>query len=679
MAQRTSEERIARIRREAVQFFKEAETFDQLLEEKFAARVQANVTILLRWVFLPGEWRKMQDDWIRERLRPVMNKLLKECKVQRQFTVDTIRGHVGLGKRRFLVVLGQEWRELKAKLPTEGERLAAAIDEIKNTATSLDELTLERAWERSGVTVSYKWARDYLRAARLELSKRLNAQGPPPPEGENIRLFPGGAVNLDGDVWDLRAAGYRVLRRDRLRPDLAEVAWALLRNDLVNRKLAASTVEREYCSFIRAGAFLGEAVPDVRSAKLRAVQEAWLRYDGGRAQRGNVRRVLSRLFAALLGASKDDPAIDGKEMLLILDWLRNVVRVEAVKPGEEFLSEQELDGLVAGCLSDIKAGIGFTETDPDLFNLCPLSFANDSAIPVVRWGVALMLLVSAFTGLRTQSVIRLREGDLIEVRPGLFALVWRHTKTMKESVCVLPTVIARHIRLYVERTRNLRALLETDAMFLNGGKVDWGPYRNANQVVKRYRDFARRHRVERDGTPLALNNMTLRRTYATRELYEGRSLWVIRLQLGHARIVTTEIYTKFDRYEHPALVREALDEYGRKSLTLWRSPVLLDGLSEGERASLLGAAAERHQDVGLCREDRCVKAAGGNPLPCTLCEYLVTGPEFLGTWEEERLRLEGELRRLEGDPAMRHVLAQKRALYRQFLANMHSIKERGVA
>lgn len=678
MAERTSEERIVWIRREAREFFGEAETFGQVLEEEFAARVQTSVQTLLRWVFAPGEWREMQDEWIRQRLRPVMKELLKECEVQRQFTVDAIRAHVGIGERRFLVVLGEEWRELKATLPTEGQRLAATIDEIKNTATSLEELTLERAWERSGVTLKYKWVRDHLRAARLELSKRLNAKEPPF-EGENIRIFPRGAVDLDGDVWDLRAPGCQVLRRDSLRPDLADVAWPLLRNDLINRKLLPGTVCRDYRAFVGAGTFLGDEIPDVRSATLRAVQEAWLRYEGGRGQRGNVRRVLGRLFAALLVASREDPSIDGKEMLLILDWLRNVVRIGAVKPGEKFLSEHELDALVAGCLSDIKAGIEFTEGDPDLFNLCPLSFASDSAVAVVRWGVALMLLVSAFTGLRTQSVIRLRESDLVEVRPGLFALVWRHTKTMKESVCVLPAVIARHVRLYVERTRRLRALLETDFVFLSGGKVDWGNYRNANQVIARYRIFARRHRIERDGATLALNNMALRRTYATRELYEGRSLWVIRLQLGHARIVTTGIYTKFDRYEHPALVREALDEYGRKSLTLWGSPVLLDGLSEGERASLLRAASERHQDVGLCREGRCVKAAGGNPLPCTLCEYLVTGPEFLGAWEEERLKLEGELRRLEGDPTMRHVLAQKRALYKQFLANMNSVKGRGAA
>jgi hypothetical protein len=672
MAERICEERIAWVRGQAAQLFREAERFDQLKAEKFMTRVNTN-THTFRYVFFsPGEWRRMQDEWIRERLRPIANELLKSCKARHQLTAKAMRSHIGIGEWRFTTVFGEEWRELKSKLPTAAERLIATIDEIKNTATALDELTLARAWERSGVTLDYKWVKDYMRAARLELSKRLGRQKPPPPDSANVRVLPdGGAVNLDGEVWDLRAAGGQVLRRDRLRPDVAEVAWDILRDDLANARLAPRSLCKDYRAFIRAGNFLGAAIPDVRSAKLRAIQEAC-----GSSQRRDVRRGLGRLFTAMIGVSKDSPSDRERETLLILDWLRNVVKVRPLKPGEEFLSERELDALVAGCLEDIKSGIEFTQADPDLFNLCPLSYAAANAAPVVRWGVALMLLVSAFTGLRTQSVMGLRESDLIEIRHGLFALVWRHTKTMKEAVCILPAIIARHLRLYVERTRRLRGVLGTDLIYLTGAKRgDWATFRTSGQVLDHYGDFVRRHRIERDGGPIVLNNAALRRTYATRELYEGRSLWAIRLQLGHTRIITTEIYTKFDRYEHPALVREALDGYGRKSLTLWRKPRLLDDLKEGERAELLRVAVERHQDVGLCRNARCEKAAAGNPPPCALCEYLVTGPEFLSAWEAERLRYEHELRRLEGEPAARHVLAQTRGLYKQFLTNMNSIKE----
>jgi hypothetical protein len=288
-----------------------------------------------------------------------------------------------------------------------------------------------------------------------------------------------------------------------------------------------------------------------------------------------------------------------------------------------------------------------------------------------------MIFIGAFTGLRRQSVMWLATDDLLEVRAGLFALAWRHAKTNGERACVLPAPLARHLRFYIRRTQRLREELGTGRVFLKGSRNgDWATYDYFSPLSKLYEDFTRRHRIERGGVPVRINNTVLRRTYTTRELYEGRSIWALRAQLGHAGPYTTQLYAKLDRYEHPARVREALDDYGRKALALWNSPLILDDLEEGERAELLGAAGARHQGIGLCRHDRCVKLLNGGPVPCSTCEHLVTGPEFLSEWEGERLRREREIAQLEKESASRHILAQKSAEFKQFMANLAYVRGR---
>jgi hypothetical protein len=114
----------------------------------------------------------------------------------------------------------------------------------------------------------------------------------------------------------------------------------------------------------------------------------------------------------------------------------------------------------------------------------------------------------------------------------------------------------------------------------------------------------------------------------------------------------------------------------RKVLTLWRAPLLLDDLAPNERASLLGASAERQQDVGLCRQRSCVKAERGSPPPCSLCEHLVTGPAFLEAWKTEYAQRARELQELEAEPTAGMLLAQMQAQFERFAANFAFVFER---
>jgi hypothetical protein len=168
----------------------------------------------------------------------------------------------------------------------------------------------------------------------------------------------------------------------------------------------------------------------------------------------------------------------------------------------------------------------------------------------------------------------------------------------------------------------------------------------------------------------------MRRTYATRELYRGRNLWALRFQLGHEDIKTTLGYIKFDRYEHPAEVRDALDRHGRNILALWKKPLLLQNLDSEERTALLRLRNEREQDVGLCRHEHCLKAAAGNPPPCSLCEHLVTGPEFFIAWDNELDRRERGIEELRTEYGSDHTVTQLSYQLEQFKANYAYLKGR---
>ncbi len=159
-------------------------------------------------------------------------------------------------------------------------------------------------------------------------------------------------------------------------------------------------------------------------------------------------------------------------------------------------------------------------------------------------------------------------------------------------------------------------------------------------------------------------------------MYEGRSLGAIRAALGHEYFSTTLLYCQFDRYEHAAIVQKALDEFGKKALTPWKAPMILDDLGPEEREALLGVKEKRNQDVGICRHSRCVKALQGSPPPCSLCEHLVTGSEFLRAWETEWAWRERELQELATDPEAGMLLAQMRYQFERFKLNFTFIKER---
>jgi integrase len=362
-------------------------------------------------------------------------------------------------------------------------------------------------------------------------------------------------------------------------------------------------------------------------------------------------------------------------MLRIVCWL-NTIKLSQDKPDEYFLSQDEIEKVINYCLVDIDQGLAFINDHPDWITITVRRGAKLNASLVVDWAIALIILLMSVTGLRRQSLMEIEIGDWVQIYPDMYALAYHHGKVNAEKVVAVPGLVIKALEQYAKATDTIRQGLPTKRLFLKGNVQGfWCIFKNKSALKSRLYEFVERHCIRRNGAPVNISPGVMRRTYATRELYDGRSLNVIRIQLGHIRQTTTEHYTKFDRYEHPAHVRNALDRYGRLALTTWKNPVILEDLSPAERQLILSDRRSRDQDVGLCRHDHCVKVQHGGAPPCSLCEHLATGPEFLGAWRSEHEERLAEIKGLSEEACDAHNLAEKQYQLRRFEANLVYVKQ----
>ncbi len=655
----------------AAAFFARSTTYQAVTLEEFALFAGVDVADILK-VFPLNEWTSLRHAWCVQYLRPFMDEVYREAKTQEEFTIRSIATRAGVPASQAYHCLKEEWQARKATLPTAREKLVEVIKTMVQANVPLADFTIERIYATSGLPPRIKlprWLYQARRDAYFELVERQRGSVAFPSAGENILPIAGGWIELDSSSWDLRPAGGAVLKRERLRDDLAVFAWPLLREELRSGALTMSTICAHYEGFRQAGRVLGTGIPDVRSATLEALQRAWVCYEGASNARVRARRALLQLFEALLQRSVTESALDSQELLSIVNWLGTMLVLPHPPSHGEFLSEDEVNSILVSCLTDIKAGMAFTENGPDLTKLSTRQKSTDSAACIVHWAVALMIVLMAFTGLRRQSILLLEVDDWAEIRAGLFALAWRHPKKSEEHLAVLPATIGQQLQYYVARTAAVRAKLQTKRLILNGDNNGLWEEMAVGSCNRRLEEFVRRHRLERSGMPIHLGSTLFRRTLATRALYEGLSLEALRLQLGHSTLATTLLYTRFDLFEHPAQVRGSLDTYGRQTLTTWHAPLLLQELPSDERIALLSVKVQRDQAVGLCRHDHCIKAEYGSSPPCSLCEHLVTGPEFLPAWQAEHRQREQELHLLAVRPGSGHLLAQMKGQFDRFEAN----------
>lgn len=623
----------------------------------------------------------MQKGWVLVQVRRAVDEVFAAANTREDFTLENICHQLrstGIARSVAAEYARPDWERRRMEIPSRREKFKAVVDRLFSQGVPVGDITRRRVSEVAGTDLRQdQWFGEMVRAAWRQHQDRCKDATPQLPEHVDVMLAPDARFDPNADELDLRVGGGNILRRSRLRPDIAQIAWPLLCEAALAGQLAASTITNCFYGYKWAGEMLGKHLPDVTTATLEALQRAWLAYeDGGEScERSHIKGALIRLFSRLTMLAEGRPMIDRRQMFLITAWLSVNAQARRREPCGDHLSAGELDAVIAACLTDVKLGVDFLEGQTDLLSLSTWPGAKNSAVPLIRWGLALMILIMLLTGLRRQSVLNLRVGDWTALHPGLFALVWSHGKKREEKVAVLPNTLAGLLDHYVEQTRELRQDLNSDLVFLFGtGAGHWQAGLPASALASKLLDFVRRHNLVRAGRDITLTCTMLRRTFVTRELYDGRSLWALRLQLGHQHISSTRSYGKFDMYEHPSQVSPALDNYGRRALTLWRGPVVLDSLNPGERARLLELRTLRDQDVGLCRQANCTKIAEGSLPPCSLCEHLVTGREFFGAWDAEQRRREHVLARLEGVPGREPLLAHRRREYALFAANYARLK-----
>jgi integrase len=614
-----TEESIKELEPLSALFFERARSINDTPRKKFQAEYGISKSEANR-VFPRNSWRALQDKWMLMRISPAMDEVFNSSIVREQFTVVAILKLIReteIARIRFLKVAGAEWRARRMQLPTVREKVLISIRELVAKQIPADKLTIKLILENAGVGSNQSpWFSKAVLAARQKLLECRTGDDEvgPPPEGVRALTLPGGWVDMDSDAWDLRPWSGVHMRRDLIRWDMADIAWSQMRDALLVDHLTCGSVKGHYLGYRWAGELLAKEVPDVRKATLRRVQSAWLKYDARPANVEGARAALRRIFAHLCNPDVETLGVDKKEMLLISAWLYTSATVQFESQEQDFLSDSEMSAVIARCLADVKSGLDFMETGPNLLRLSTKYTARENALPVVHWGSSLMLLLMLFTGLRNQSVLNLRVGDWAEIRPGLFSLIWSHGKKREEKVAILAASVALLIEQYVERTSAVRQALRTNKVFLGRNLSGyWSVSLGTHYFGECFKGFVKRHQLRRGDAPMKLTCLTLRRTYVTRELYKGRSIWALRLQLGHETLRSTRRYGKFDQFEHPAEVANALDEHGRRALTLWRHPLRLEDLEAVERGRLLGVKEGRHQDVGLCRFDRCHKLTGGGP------------------------------------------------------------------
>jgi integrase len=363
------------------------------------------------------------------------------------------------------------------------------------------------------------------------------------------------------------------------------------------------------------------------------------------------------------------------EYASVIQWLRMIPLGDPASD-KNFLSEKEFDELIDRCLQDILQGFAYIQHSGSTDGQVLFDIQTYHAEPVLHWGVGLIMLVMAFTGLRRQSVVRLTIEDIAQIGPHVFALSWQHGKPNRQLIAVIPALVAEYLQHYIRTTEPIRARLGTRQVFLARNHLQRWDLMTDSRLDRACKLFASRHALTHNGAPFSLGSTLLRRTYATRALYELPNVAAIQAQLGHGSAYTTLGYIQHDRFEHPDQVDSALDAFGRKVLARWHKPLLLNDLPDAERRALLTTRVVHEQDVGMCRHTCCVKLDEAHLPPCSLCEHLVSGPEYLAAWEHEKALREQQLQRLARIPGAELILAQMKGLYDRFLANYQFIQER---
>jgi integrase len=667
-----------RLRQAADQLFAEAKHPNDLTRKRLFRLVGEQLgTRAFQRVFPGNQFTLQRHAWLRTRIDKAIDTAFATAQVQSDVTLQQIADLAGCSVVTIKHLAGEQIRARRQSLATSQQQAIRAIEHMVEARIPLQEYTWARVFSTIGkpgqmhlsneLTTAFRDGREALvRYHEQRQQERI--------PGGTYACIEGGWINVDASTWRLPVLG-TTLRREHLRSDIAAIAWLLLREEALTTSPSAHTLRVHYYSCISVAKLLGETIPDVRTLTLEALQQVWLRSEASEQMRKQGRTMLVRMLETLIAQGTIETVQQTNEYVRAIQWLE-MIHLKEPASTKAYLSEAEFDALLDGCLEDTLRGLAYIQREDSSNQLVTAGMCTQEREAVLHWGIALFILVMAFTGLRRQSIVRLEVSDLAKLGSDAFALAWRHGKPAKQRIAVIPALIAEHIQHYIRATILIRNHLGTPQIFFARNQSFRWDQMTIQRVDKALTSFVSRHALTRNGVPLHLSSTLLRRTYVTRALYELPSIAALQAQLGHADPKTTLLYAQHDRYEHPAQVDQALDAFGRKVLIRWHKPLLLDDLPETERQTLLGARLAHEQDVGLCRHTCCVKLTEAHLSPCSLCEHLVSGPEYLVAWEREKVQREQQLERAASTPGSEMLFAQLKGQYDRFLVNYRFVLER---
>jgi integrase len=666
-----------RIRQAADRLYAEAQRLDEFTRARIIALAGPDVGLSAFYRVFPGsQFVALKRAWLISRIEHAAQEVFAAAHAQRYVTIQQIADRVGCSLQTVTRLAGQELRDRLKTLGSSQEHMLQAIERLVEARVPLSEYTWKRVYAEAGerLRLTSQEVDQAFRDGRETLIRYHDQQRQQRVPGATYACIQGDWINVDEPTWYL-AATQRALRRDRLRPDIAALAWPMLREEALTMEVSAQTLDMHYQYFLLVAKLFGETIPDIGIMTLEAIQQAWFRFEASVSRRRQVRALLERMFERLLMQETLDAHESRQEYARVLHWLQTI-RLKQPASEKAYLSESEFDVVLDACLEDIMQGLVYMRQAGSVVGQTTTAIHAEQAEPVLHWGIALSILVMAFTGLRRQSVVRLTTEDIAQIGPQAFALAWRHGKPNKQRIAIIPALVAEHLQHYIQVTAPVRARMVSPRIFFTRNRMGRWDQMTDRRMDVALETFVRRHALQRSDEPLRLGSTLLRRTYVTRALYVLPSIAALQAQLGHENARTTLSYAQSDRFEHPALVDNALDAFGKKVLTRWHTPLLLEHLPDAERQALLETSVAHSQDIGLCRHDCCVKLEEERLPPCSLCEHLVSGPEYLAAWEREKVLREQQLERLTQTSGTELLFAQMKGQYDRFLMNFQFLQER---
>lgn len=665
------------IRKAADQLFIEAKHVNEFTQARVLDLAGGNLGRRdFERVFPGHQFSLRRQSWLRQRIENAMETTFFEAKTQQDFTMQHIADLAGCSLTTVKNLAGAQYYARRKALPDLEQQMLQTIARLVEAKIPLQEFTWKRVYAEGGS--KFLRFRDKINQAFEDgyetLRRHHEQQKQQRVPGATHASIQGNWINLEEPAWYLPPLR-KTLRRDRLRPDIAAVAWPLLREEALTASPSAGTLSLHYDHCLALSKILGDVVPDIRALTLAALQQAWIRSEASVIVRQGARTMLMRMLEALITQSAADGAQNLQGYAFALQWLRTL-RLRESPPAKSYLSEEEFDHLIDCSLQDTLQGLAYMQRLQSASGQEVVDLHARYAEPVLNWGGGLIILIMAFTGLRRQSIVRLNVEDIAQIGPDVFALVWRHGKPGKQLVAVIPALVAEYLQYYISVTKSVRTYLGTQQIFFARNPSNRWDEMTVQRLDHACKAFASRHGLTHDGSPLRLGSTLLRRTYVTRALYELPNIAALQAQLGHNDAKTTLGYAQHDRFEHPDQVDGALDAFGRKVLARWYKPLLLDDLPDAKRKALLAARITHEQDVGMCLHDCCVKLDENHLPPCSLCEHLLSGSEYLSAWEREKVRREQQLERFAQTPGAELLLAQMKGQYNRFLTNYQFVKER---